>query len=188
MALNFRESGTKTRLWFAAAVLAMLAVVASSQEPSVSSSTKNAALVHTHSPNSVPLARAQAELLHKTFAATLDVMHDRYFRNDRDTIPARAMEDIFQDLKREEGIEARWIGVNAKTMGINHEPRDDFEKLAAQTLRKKQDTMEQIEGKLYRRAAAIPLSSGCLTCHGSFGMEPKTPRVAGLVIGIPLQE
>ncbi len=73
-------------------------------------------------------------------------------------------------------------------MGINHEPQDDFEKLAARTLRKKHDAVEKIEGKLYRRAEAIPLSSGCLTCQGSFGMEPKTPRVAGLVIGIPLKD
>lgn len=166
--------------WMIGGAVTLWVAAASPQEPVDSPATKSL--------DSVAIARSQAVLLHKTYAATLDVMHDRYFRNDRDTIPARAMEDIFQDMKRQDGIESRWIGVNAKTMGINHEPQDDFEKLAAQTLRKKHDSVEKIEGKLYRRAEAIPLSSGCLTCHGSFGMQPKTPRVAGLVIGIPLKD
>jgi hypothetical protein len=41
-------------------------------------------------------------------------------------------------------------------------------------------------GKL-RRAEPIPLHAGCMSCHGTFGIEPKTPRFAGLVLGIPLK-
>ena len=135
----------------------------------------------------VELARQQAKLVHNIYATTLEVMHERYFRNDRSTIPARAMEDVFAEVARTTKIDARWIGVNAKTMGINHEPKDEFEKNAARALGTGKEEFEAVENGVYRRAEGIPLSIGCLTCHGSFGMIPKTPRFAGLVINIPLK-
>jgi len=135
----------------------------------------------------VESARQQAKLVHTIYATTLDVMHERYFRNDRSTIPARAMEDVFAEVARTTKIDARWIGVNAKTMGINHEPKDEFEKSAARALGTGKEEFEAVENGVYRRAEGIPLSIGCLTCHGSFGMIPKTPRFAGLVINIPLK-
>jgi hypothetical protein len=131
-------------------------------------------------------ARERAKLMHQIYATTLDVMHERYFRNDRSTIPARAMEDVFAEVARSTGIDARWIGVNAKTMGINHEPKDEFEKSAARAIGQGKESHEAVENGVYRRAAGIPLAVGCLTCHGSFGMVPKTPRFAGLVINVPL--
>lgn len=165
-------------------LLATSATLSISQESQV----KREQLVESKEAESIEQARDRAKLLHKAYAASMEVMHDRYFRNDRDTIPARAMEDVFTEMKRQMKIQSRWIGVNAKTMSINHEPKDDFEKLAAKELGRGEDSVERIEGKMYRRAEAIELSSGCLTCHGTFGVEPKTPRVAGLVIGIPLKE
>lgn len=135
----------------------------------------------------VDSARQRAKLVHQIYSTTLDVMHERYFRNDRSTIPARAMEDVFAEVARTTKIDARWIGVNAKTMGINHEPKDDFEKSAARAIGGGKEEFEAVEEGVYRRAEGIPLAVGCLTCHGSFGMVPKTPRFAGLVINIPLQ-
>jgi hypothetical protein len=133
-------------------------------------------------------ARERAQLLHQVYTITLDVVHERYFRDDKATIPARALEDVFAEMKRQTKAEAKWIGVNAKTMSIHHEPKDDFEKHAARELGKGAEAVERLDGKLLRRATAIPLSSGCLTCHGTFGIEPKTPRVAGLIIGVPVEE
>lgn len=134
----------------------------------------------------VALARVKAELLHDAYSATLDVIHERYFRNDRSAVPARAMEDVFDMMARQSKIEARWIGVNARTMSINHEPKDDFEKSAAEAIRSGKEFFERVEDGHLRRAGAIPLTAGCLTCHGTFGLETKSPRYAGLVIKVPL--
>lgn len=133
-------------------------------------------------------ARDSAKLLHKVYASTLEVMHERYFNHDKAPVPARALEDVFRDVARGSKIEARWIGVNAKVMGINHEPNDDFEKQAAAAIAAGKGFYEALEDGKFRRAEAIELHAGCLTCHGSFGIEPKTPRYAGLVIGVPLKK
>lgn len=136
----------------------------------------------------VESAREQAKLLHTVYAATLDVMHERYFHSERAPVPARAMEDVFAQLARERHIEARWIGVNARTMSLPHEPKDDFERSAAEALRSGKREHESVEGGFYRRAEPIPLGAGCLVCHGNFGTETKSPRFAGLVIKVPVKK
>lgn len=135
----------------------------------------------------LPAARQQARLAHQIYAASLDVIHERYFRDDRSTVPARALEDVFSEVARQTRIDARWIGVNARTMSINHEPKDDFEKAAAKAIAGGKREYEAVENGVYRRAEAVPLAVGCLTCHGSFGMVPKTPRFAALVVKMPLE-
>ncbi|PHR95381.1 MAG: hypothetical protein COA78_30315 [Blastopirellula sp.] len=132
-------------------------------------------------------ARQTAKLVHKIYDATQDVMHHRYFRNDRSMIPARAMEDVFEEIARQENIRARWISVNARAMNINHRPRDDFEKAAAVAISARKNEYEAVEDGIYRRAEAIRLTGGCLTCHEKFGADPTTTRFAGLVISIPLE-
>lgn len=136
----------------------------------------------------VAAAREQAKLMHSIYAVTLDVIHERYFRNDRSTVPARALEDVFEEIGRQRNIQARWIGVNARTMSLPHEPKDAFERNAAQAIREGKGEFEAVEAGFYRRAEGIPLSAGCLSCHGTFGVEPKTPRFAGLVLRIPLEK
>lgn len=167
-----------------AVVLLLVTAWASSEEaastgvPAAQSSSESARIAD---------AREDAKLLHKVYASTLEVMHDVYFNHDKATVPARALEDVFKDLARGTKIEARWIGVNAKVMGINHEPKDDFEKQAAAAIAAGKGAHEAVEDNKFRRAEAIDLHAGCLTCHGTFGIEAKTPRYAGLVIGIPLK-
>lgn len=136
----------------------------------------------------VALARERAKLVHNIYATTLGVMHHRYFRNERSIIPARAMEDVFSSIAREEQITARWIAVNAKVMSINHAPRDNFEKEAAKAIAAGKGSFERIEDGMLRRAQAIPLSAGCVSCHGEFGAPPRTGRFAGLVINLPVKE
>jgi DNA-binding transcriptional regulator YiaG len=133
-------------------------------------------------------ARERAKLLHEVFATTLDVIHERYFHGDRAAVPARAMEDVFQQLQRSRNIQARWIGVNARTMSLPHEPKDDFERAAAKAIREGKGEYEAVENGFYRRAEAIPLDGGCLSCHGTFGAEVKSPRFAGLVLRISLKD
>jgi hypothetical protein len=74
-------------------------------------------------------------------------------------------------------------------MSVNHEPKSDFEKLAAKELATGKESFEQIDQGEYRRAAAVLLDSGCISCHtGFFSPGSKSPKFAGLVITIPLSE
>ncbi|MFO0902136.1 MAG: DUF3365 domain-containing protein [Pirellulales bacterium] len=158
-----------------AAMIVRVPTSASSDEPAASTDDAR-----------VAAAREQAKLMHDIYSSALEVIHERYFRNDRSTVPARALEDVFRDLERQRNVQARWIGVNARTMSIPHEPKDEFEKKAAAALASGKSDFEAIEDGHLRRATPIPLHAGCLTCHGTFGVEVKTPRFAGLVLRLPL--
>lgn len=135
----------------------------------------------------VEKARDRAENLHEVYEATLEMLHHRYFHRDRSLLPARAMEDIFADMKRRTNVDARRISVNTKAMNIDHEPKSDFEKQAAREIAAGKPAFEVIDADFYRRATAIPLKAGCVGCHaGAFAASSKTPRFAGLVISVPL--
>jgi len=135
----------------------------------------------------VDLARDRAKLMHKIYAATLDVMHDRYFHGDRAIVPARAMEDVFAEIQRQSGARARWIAVNLEPMSVDHEAESDFEKRAAKEIAAGKTEVEVVEGGYYRRAGAIPLTSNCVSCHAGFFRKPsKKPKFAGLVISVPI--
>lgn len=137
----------------------------------------------------VALARDRAKQMHEIYSSTLDVIHHRYFHGDRATIPARAMEDIFRDMKRRSDVDARWISVNTKAMSIDHDPKTDFEKRAAKELAEGKAEIEEIEDGFYRRAGAISLHAGCVSCHeGLFRSSSNKPKFAGLVISIPIQK
>jgi len=76
-------------------------------------------------------ARDQARLLYRAYSTTLGVLHDHYFHGDRAIVPARAMEDVFDEMETSSRVQARWISVNTNAMSVSHEPRSDFEKKAA---------------------------------------------------------
>jgi hypothetical protein len=156
-------------------------------------STRKATAEPTEKPQDVPRvsveeARKRAKLAHSIYSSTLDVIHHRYFRNDRSAIPARTMEDIFQEVSSEENMQARWISVNTRAMSIDHEPEDEFEKSAAKAIASGQESYESVVDGNYRRAGAISLMNrGCLGCHLGFGASTKIDRFAGLVITIPVE-
>ncbi len=135
----------------------------------------------------VSVARERAKLMHDIYAATLEVLHDRYFHADRAVLPARAMEDIFAELKRQSRGEAKWMAVNLKAMNINNEPKSEFELRAAKEIGAGKGEFEILEDGYYRRAAAIPLAGGCVSCHGGFAREQtRSPKFAALVISLPI--
>lgn len=137
----------------------------------------------------VTVAKDRAKLMHTIYSATLDTMHHHYFRREHAVLPARALEDVFKEIDRETQIQSRWIAVNTPAMSINHEPATEFEKKAAAEIAAGKAEFEIIENGYYRRAGAIPLGSSCVGCHTKFGATAsKTPRFAGLVISIPVQE
>lgn len=136
---------------------------------------------------SVATARENAKLMHNIYASTLEVMHHHFFRSNRAILPARALEDVFEEVEAQSNVKAKWIAVNAKAMSINHEAKSAFEKKAAAAIAAGKGEFERVEDGYYRRAAAIPLGAGCVRCHtGHFGGEPKSPRFAALVISVPL--
>lgn len=136
---------------------------------------------------SVAVARERATMMHDIYESTLHVMHRYYFRNERATVPARALEDVFEEMENHSKVESRWISVNTKPMSIDHEPATDFEKLAAKEIADGKANIERVEDGNYYRATAIPLSAGCVGCHnGLLAPPPKSPRFAGLVIRIPV--
>ncbi len=135
----------------------------------------------------IAVARDRAKVMHDIYTTTLDVMHDRYFHADRAVIPARAMEDVFSAMADQTGSKANWISVNLKAMSINHEPQTDFEKRAARDIVAGETEIEVIEDGFYRRASAVPMTGGCLSCHAGFFNQPsKVPKFTGLVISIPI--
>lgn len=138
---------------------------------------------------SVETARERAKLTHNIYSATLDVVHHHYFRGERASVPARAMEDVFKVIAKEEHISAKWIAVNAKAMSIDHKPEGDFEKQAVKAIVSGQNEYERVEDGVYRRAVGISLMNrGCLGCHLGFGATGQTKRFAGLVISIPVKK
>lgn len=134
-------------------------------------------------------ARERAKLLHNIYAATLDVMHHHFFRREQPVLPARALEEVFDEMSRQSNIKAAWIAVNAKAMSIHHEPKSDFEKNAARAIAAGKGEFEVIENGYYHRAGAIPLGDSCISCHtGFFSKAPQTKRFAGLVISVPINQ
>ncbi|MEI8381973.1 MAG: DUF3365 domain-containing protein [Planctomycetota bacterium] len=135
------------------------------------------------------VARDRAKVMEDVYKTTLDVIHHRYFHGERAAVPARAMEDVFAEMKRQSKVEARWISINTKAMSINHDPKTDFELRAVKELGDEKSEIETVEDGYYRRAGVIPLTSGCLSCHeGLFKSSSKVQRYAGLVISIPIRE
>lgn len=136
----------------------------------------------------VEVARDRARMMHEIYSTTLDVIHDRYFHDDKSAIPARAMEDVFREMNSRSKAEARWIAVNLRAMSIDHEPETEFEKQAARELATGKSEFEKIEDGYLRRATAIPLTGGCISCHeGGFKPPTKIAKYAGLVISIPVK-
>lgn len=135
----------------------------------------------------IAAARERAKVMHDVYAATLEVLHHRYFHRDRAIIPARAMQDIFDEMERQSKTEARWISASLKPMSVDHEPTSDFEKKASKEIAAGTPQLEVVEDGYYRLAGAIPLSDGCVGCHGGFFKpQSKKPKFAGLVISVPL--
>lgn len=146
--------------------------------------TKNQETATAKRPGTVEEARNRARLLHESFHGALQVMHRDFFDpDDRDRIPSATLEDVFVVLARQFDVRLRWLGVNAKTMDVDHEPQDQFEKEAVAALASGQGEFEKIENGLYRFAGAIELHNQCLKCHVPMRTRLQN-RTAGLVISM----
>jgi hypothetical protein len=165
---------------FAAVPLAMRAAPPSnSTEPQVEAQETRV---------SVAAARQQAEVLHETLHATLQIVHHQYYREDEGlAIPAATLRKVFDEVARRRKVEIRWLAVNAEAMNIEHSPRDAFERDAVAALAAGKEAHETVADGIYRRAGAITLTSDCLKCHLP-NRTSTEDRAAGLLISIPVEE
>lgn len=135
---------------------------------------------------SVDEARRQATALHTVLHASLQRVHDGYFEEDAGLlIPAAVLRDVFEDLKQDQNIVARWLVVEGQAMNTDHKASTSFEKEATRVLRAGEPTHEEFVDGIYRRAAPIRLRNHCLKCHVP---DRKSTRdhTAGLIIAIPV--
>jgi hypothetical protein len=96
---------------------------------------------------------------------------------------------VFAEIDKQSKMKSRWIAVNTPAMSINHEPETAFEKKAAAAIADGKTEFESVEKGFYLRVGAIPLGTGCVGCHMKFATTTdKTPRFAGLVISIPVND
>lgn len=135
-------------------------------------------------------ARAQARLLQSTYDASLRAIHRKYFDADeKEAIPARVLEDVFLEVDAGTGRTSRWISVNTPAMNVEHEPRDEFEKQAAEALSSGVGEFEEVRNGVYRRAGEVHLVASCLKCHlSSLTRQVQKDRVAALVISMPIRD
>ena len=138
---------------------------------------------------SVAEARGRARLLQRTYETTLQTIHRRYFDADeKDAIPAKALEDVFEEADAGTGRTTRWIAVNTPPMNVDHTPGEGFEKRAAEALSAGVTEFEAVDDGVYHRAGAVRLGASCLKCHlSALTKQVTTPRVAAIVISIPVE-
>ena len=135
-------------------------------------------------PQTLEEARERARLLHESFHGALQVVHRDFFDpDDRDRIPSATLEDVFEVLASRFGVQLHWLGVNARTMDVEHHPQDQFEQEAVAALADGKKEYEKVENGHYRYAGAIQLHNQCLKCH----VPQRTSledRTAGLAISM----
>ena len=135
-------------------------------------------------PATVVEARGRAKLLHETLHGTLQLVHRDFFDPDEmDFIPSATLDELFADLAEKQKVELHWLGIEGKTMSIDHKPKDDFERKAVAALKAGKPEFEKIEGDRYRRVAPIVLHNSCLKCHVP-NRKSLEDRVAGLAISM----
>lgn len=130
--------------------------------------------------------RRQAEILHTTIHATLQLVHDRYYHEDEALpIPAAVLKEMFPHLESEQQVKLRWLAVEGLAMNSDHKPRTPFELDAAEALKSGRNSYEKTVEDRYLRAAPITLTNHCLKCHVP-DRKNTNPRTAGLIISLPL--
>lgn len=151
---------------------------------SAPASTPKSVRARENLPATIEEARGRARWLHESTHGTLQVIHRDFF-DDMSFIPSASLESVFKEMARTWSVEMRWIGVNA-TKDVDNEPRDRFERRAAEALAEGKKEYEAVLENQFRFVGAVRLQNECLKCH----VPDRTSledRVAGLAINIPLK-
>ncbi len=137
---------------------------------------------------SEPEARARAKILFETIQGTLQIMHRDFFdEEDGFLIPSRSLEDVFKEVGKSHQIEMHWLTVNADSLNVDHDARNEFEKSAVKEIAKGKPWFETVENNKLKFAGSIRLSSQCLKCHVKRRTTTED-RFSGLVIEVPIEK
>lgn len=133
-------------------------------------------------------AKNEATTLHEMVHSSLHLMHHRFYKEDEGLpLPAVVLKEAFAEVEKERQVQLRWLAIEGDAMNVDHKPRTEFERNAAQAIRDRKGFYEQVEEGVYRRAAAIEMTNHCLKCHVPDRKSLET-RLAGLVITVPLKD
>ncbi|MDA9858422.1 DUF3365 domain-containing protein [Rubripirellula sp.] len=138
-------------------------------------------------PSNVHEARARAKILHELIHGTLQVVHRDFFEEENPlAIPSASMEDVFVEMSRAFGVEIKWLNAGTDVVNVDHEPADEFERSAADRIRKGEPFVDAFNGDQYQYTGSIRLPSQCLKCHVK-RRNSNHDRFAGLLISMPVR-
>lgn len=132
-------------------------------------------------------ALARAKLLHETIKGALLVVHRDFFDDENPhVLPSQSLEDVFEELTRSQGVQVRWLTVDADEMNVHHRPKTDFEKQAIEKIRNGAEQHSGFFEEQFQFVGRIPLANQCLKCHVKQRLN-LNERSAGLSITIPVK-
>jgi Protein of unknown function (DUF3365) len=170
----------KTRLAIAAPMLIQESAPAKTVQSEIIDSTTSTAA------SSGDDAIARARLLHETIKGALLVVHRDFFDDENPhVLPSQSLEDVFEELARSQGVQLRWLTVDADEMNIHHRPQNKFEEQAIGKLKTGAEQHSILENEQLQYVGRIPLANQCLKCHVKQRLN-LNERAAGLSIVIPV--
>jgi len=128
-------------------------------------------------------ARRTIALLDRTYQSALRQIHRRFpVGNGQPVVAAVAIRDVQREVGATMGLSSRFLAVGTKAMNPDHEPKDAFEREAAQELKRGARWVEAQEAGRLRVATTVPLGGGCFPCHSTPGGRPVQAAISWSVL------
>lgn len=113
-------------------------------------------------------ARRSIAVLNSVYQTTLRQVHRRFpVGNGQPVVAALVLRDVQREVSAGAAPASRFLAVKTKAMNPDHEPRDAFERQAAEELGRGARWVESIEEGRLRAATPVPLGGGCYPCHST---------------------
>jgi hypothetical protein len=179
------------RIWIATALLTSAGALVASAAPRAAAparkprpARKVAAPATTRS-MTPEQARTAVRMLGDAYDLILDETHATYHTKPSVPVAATVVRKLQAKMNALGWPRARFLAVNAVVMHPDHVPRDDFERLTVQTLRRGEDRVEQVVDGQLRVSTVVPLGGGCSSCHWTpSGQSSK----AAITWSVPLRQ
>ncbi|GIW96266.1 MAG: hypothetical protein KatS3mg110_4307 [Pirellulaceae bacterium] len=132
----------------------------------------------------VERTRRTVRMLDDVYKAAVVLITDKYVHDEDDFPAGSAAIALFDAVRKKGWHDVRLLDVTGEPYDAKNRPRDEFEKKAAEQLRKGRDYVESIEstpdGRFLRAATAIPVvMPKCTMCHPHYKDVP-----AGRAVGM----
>lgn len=135
--------------------------------------------------------RQQIHMLDDLYKTAVVLITEHYVTDPSILNAATAAKALFAEMQKKGWHEARLVGLTDVINNPENEPKDDFERIAAEKLRSGQQSHEEVvveDGKRYlRMATPVPVvMEKCVMCHENF--EGDTGAVGALAYKVPVIE